>query len=1010
MAKPKKCCKKKQLSKKLEGDGILEINTSYIADRNQYTYNYLIPSSNSAINLAFEVPLVYPLYLSGDTQLFGETDEYAQNVYLRPREKILNAKKSMAVIDYINQVGSVYRTNILKFIKRNMEKTYPVGEQTISFIDTNIEPGKQIGFHHPGGDETNYYGKIPPPEKFEGQELPYYVVNMMNRDNRSESGAVEYGRQKRGNTREEIEKNLEAEKKLEMDKYKAFYKNKVKSVNTALFNGIRSQVTDNPNNPSLIIPSPIWINGEAIEVEGNIDLKTTLPENYYDELLATQKAFEREIFNSKVEGLKPLLIEKFKTLDDEFKLKSKYIPTIEDAFEGKLGNKTQGSGTKSGGFGKQTHVGVGERERAPTDPKYENAFRAEYDRQIKNGDSFSILDVTGFNRQGSWNTEAILGSSEAKFSWVTKRARDFTDGEGRTAFENWLISFITSEEYNQFIRQEHPDTFKEIDDKENEIKEKMNPTVDTKKLGETKTFFNAEVLESEDTDGVNTDLIDKLKKQEEDYNKVIADLKAPFEKEQADQQIKNNEALEALRAKIASVDASTFKQLDEGMAINKQNRVERQKQDAEREIAERTKEDKDGALASLKNYESCATKPVKETPERVFQDVNLQDVIAQSGRQLAGGRKKNNSIANQVYLLNKRFVDSNGFESPLVRTNSARKKGGATNMSNEPDPLSELGIQGDTTNYLNTSGLEDEIAWLDAQEQGLGFAEMGVGLIPVVGDLLSAVMTIGGMMVADERAKKEKELEERMKENERRLESWYKWKDDMERQVIQTLSSQEDPNIFKEMKKTAIANYKATTKPSPSRGQIRTFSLEIDGEREVYINSRKVVTDQIAQNSEEIVDVIADVLQQQDEDRTALLDKGSDERMELIDAFTTRLKDYIKKFTEEQDKLDEEDRKVEEQAQKVADMVEEKQDELEDEAEDIAELKGYSECKTNAKSEEQLRAEALEELEDEQEDLEEAQAQGTVPLQGLGKRYKKYNKNSIANQVYLLNMKYINSF
>jgi hypothetical protein len=230
----------------------------------------------------------------------------------------------------------------------------------------------------------------------------------------------------------------------------------------------------------------------------------------------------------------------------------------------------------------------------------------------------------------------------------------------------------------------------------------MNPTVDTKKLGETQTFFNAEVLDSEDTDGVNTDLIDKLKKQEEEYNKTINDLKAPFEKEQADQQIKNNEALEALKTKIASVDADTFKKLDEGMSVNKQNRVERQKQDAEREIAERTKEDKDGALASLRNYESCATKPVKETPERVFQDVNLQDVIAQSGRQLLGGKKKN-SVANQVYLLNKRYVDSNGFESPLVRTNSARKKGGATNMSNEQDTTSALGIQSDTTDYLNTS-------------------------------------------------------------------------------------------------------------------------------------------------------------------------------------------------------------------------------------------------------------------------------------------------------------------
>jgi len=293
----------------------------------------------------------------------------------------------------------------------------------------------------------------------------------------------------------------------------------------------------------------------------------------------------------------------------------------------------------------------------------------------------------------------------------------------------------------------------------------------------------------------------------------------------------------------------------------------------------------------------------------------------------------------------------------------------------------------------------------------LGMADMAVGFIPVVGDLLSAAIGITNMVMADEIAKKERELEEKRKENARLLDSWYAWKDNMESQVVLTLSTQEDPEIYKVMKANALDSFRNMTPDDPPTSrEIRAYSKQIDDERNSIISTRKNITDQIAQNAEDITGVIADTLESQDEARTDLVNEGFEERKKVIDAFTTQLKDYIKKFMGEQSKLDEEDRKVEEQAEKVADMVEEKQEELEDEAEDIAELKGYSTCKTNAKSAEQLKAEALQDLEEKQDELEEAQAQGTVPLQGLGKRYKKYNKNSIANQVYLLNMKYIKSF
>jgi hypothetical protein len=325
--------------------------------------------------------------------------------------------------------------------------------------------------------------------------------------------------------------------------------------------------------------------------------------------------------------------------------------------------------------------------------------------------------------------------------------------------------------------------------RDKEYEEKMNPKLDVKKLAESKTFYNADVFEDEDQDSLNTDLIAVLRKQEDEFNKTIKDLQAPFTAEQEVQKKKNQEAVEALKAKIEGVSADMFKKLDEGMAVNKQNRVKRQEDEAKRIIEEDEMEDEEGALASLRNYKGCTGGPPREpTPERVYQDVNLQDIIAQSEKQLSGGRKKRNTIAQQVYLLNKRYVDSNGFESPMVRTNSARKEGGATRTeTTNVDP--SLNIQGATTDYIDTSKEEKEIADMEMATQILGAAEMVVGFIPVVGDLLSAVMGITNMIMGDEIAKKERELEEKRKENERLLDSWYAWKDNMESQVVLTLST-----------------------------------------------------------------------------------------------------------------------------------------------------------------------------------------------------------------------------
>jgi hypothetical protein len=992
--------KKMKLYKRIEGGGKLIINTTYLENRGAYVFNVLWPSSEwTDINPLDNFATNYAKYLYGNSQEFDADDEYTQNTLSGNRRITTNQKKFFVLMDYINEAGRIYRLEILKFIKRNIDRVYPVGE----YIGFNpLESGKNIGRSDEGS--TYYYGSMKPPQKTGGAVSTSNLQGPDPEDN-ADFG-ITSGRELSGR-----EDTLEEKEKKDKE-YEVTYKNKIKSVNTTIANAIRSQVTDDPNNPSLIIPSPVWFAGELVEVEGNIDLRTTLPENLYTELLALQETFEREIFNAKVPEILKFYRNNIKKLDDEFIQKSAFIKSIKQANEGK------------------------------TDENNENTkkLKIEYDRQIRDNDSFTVMDITAVPGAKSTGTagedtddiasstyvydnsrnnrvdmsearkntiesqDSSIKASDVDIKYKTMKARSFRDKDGKTAFQNWVLAFMKSEEYDDFIKGVNIETTKANEANDKAYDEKMRAPSDIKKLAESKTFYNADIFEGEDKDALNTDLIDQLKKQEDEFNKTITELKAPFAKEKEDIVKKNEEALATLKKKIETTSEGMFKKLDEGITTNKQNRVERTKQETQREIDEKLMDEEDSALASLKNYKDCSSgAPRQLPPERIYQDVNLQDIIKQTGRDLTGGRKKNNSIANQVYLLNKRFVDSNGFESPMIRTNSARKKGGADPSVNV-DP--NLGIDNVDTGLLNTEHDQNEIDNLNNQLQALGYAEMGVSLIPVVGDIASAVLTLTSTFMADEVAKKEKELEERRKENERLLESWYAWKDNMERQTIQTLSSQEDPNIYKEMKKKALTNFK-NSKPTPSQRAITNYSREIDAERDVFVSSRKAITDQISQNAEEIVDVIADVLQTQDDEKTELIDDGYDERKVIIDALIKKLKDYIKTFMDEQEGLDKQEELADMQAKEVADIVDKKQDELEDEAEDIADLKGYSACKTNVKSQEQMEEDALNELKAKAKQQEEDVAQGKITMQGLGKRYK---KNSIANQVYMLNARYINSF
>lgn len=913
-------------------------------------------------------------------------DEFKEKTDFNAREAILLMKQFDVFMDYINEVGKEYRQEILKFIKKNINRVYSVGED----IDFNQEVTET--------EDTNagsqFLSKVSGAMGFTTTPA---MLQTYNKKSQSLYGDVLPPEKMTGLTQEQ------------MTIYKKYYDQKIKDVNNTIYNSIRSQVTNDPNNPSLIIPSPFWFGGDIVKVTNDLDIRTTLPQSLYTETLALQKAFENEVFNNKTGILIRYLQTRLADLFQQFKAEGQYIDEVTDAANN-FGSKGPSAAP---GWGPGAIPGTTESE----DTK---RLQKEYERQIKEDVTLHLTEKT-FNPEQLDKSTLVKQSTVKGIKYVLIKTKDIVPTGGKNQYQEWLTIFVKSEEYPEFVtamRGNDKNSFglsqKDINDNIlKTIENELNPGLDMKTLQASKTFYNADVFEDEDPDSVNYDLIQELRKQEDEYNKVIADLKAPFEVAQAERKKQNEASLKALKDKIGPAETDMYKELDKGMAKNRQNRIDKKNDKMKADIAEQEAEDEDSALASLTNYKSCTGIPKrKPVPERIYQDVNLQDIIKKSGKTLSGG-KKHNSIAHQVYLFNKRFIGDFSGEGPHIKYNSARKKGGATDSVNkqtvELDP--SLGVQGITSNYIDFSALQKEVDDMNMATDVLNVADSFVGFIPVVGDFLSAGISIANLVMADEIAKKQKEMEEKQKENERLLDSFYSWKNNMQEQVVLTLSTQENPEIFVKMKKSALDSFRTLDPENPpTKREIAAYSKQIDDERNNIITGRQNITDQITQNSTDILGVIADTLEEQDNAKTALIDEGFKERKAVIDEYTTKLKDYIKKFIDEQKTLAAEDKKAQEQENQINDIIEDKKDELNEEAKTISQLKGYSGCSGDVKSNEEMRDEALQELKEKQKKQEEALAQGTAPKEGLGKIYKKYNKNSIANQIYLLNSRFIKTF
>ena len=885
-------------------------------------------------------------YSGGTSATDANYDEFSEKTNGEARATVLMIKQFDVFMDYINKVGSEYKKGILKYLKQNMDKTFPIGQD----IDFNEEFESREVVMMPG---TKY--------------TPAVVKTVQDSKKNSNPFYGDIAPPAPGNTEESM--NL--------------YKENIKKVNNRLYDSIRNQVTDDPENPSLIIPSAFWFFGDIIKVSGDLDIRTTLPEALYTELLAVQHAFEKDVFNSRADSFTSYLQERIRQLTLQYNDESKFI---DDAIRAKYYDNTD-----------------------PNAVEDTEILQKEYQRQKDEDETLHLVEKT-FNPASIDPNTRIETQTSRGIKYVAVNTNDIEAKGSKSAYQVWLTLFVQSEEYPIFVKSINKNRSGE-DKLLQDIENKISGNIDLDELAKTKTFYNAEVFESEDPDSVNYDLITQLKEQEKSFNKVVEDLKAPFDVAQAEQRRKNEEALNTLKAKIGPTEADMYKELDKAMGTNRQNRIERKNEDVRVKLDEKLMDEEDSALASLKNYKNCSSGPPRVVPPaRIFQDVNIQDIIKKSSNELLAGGKKRKSIAQQVYLLNKRYIGDYDGEGPNIKYNSARKEGGASDGVNTQTTNidTRLGIQNATTNYIDYAQLQKEIDDMDLAINVLDMADNVVGMIPVVGDALSAGITIANMIMADEIKKKEREMEEKRKENERLLDSFYVFKENMQNQMVLTLSTQADPKIYAKMKQIAIASFmNIDPNNPPTPREVKMYSRRLDDERNQVINTRKAITDQMTENSTDILDVVGNTLEDQDNEKSALIDEGFKARKAIVTEFVKKLKEYVKKFIDEQKELDKSDIEAEKQADEVSNIVADKQAELDEEAEDVAQLKGYSGCKSNVKSNDQMRDEALEELKAQQAKQEEDIAQGKAPVQGMGKRYK---KNSIANQVYLLNMRYINSF
>jgi len=770
-------------------------------------------------------------------------------------------------------------------------------------------------------------------------------------------------------------------KKLEYKDTPEWYKN-IETQSRSIYEYLKAQDVETAERPSIFLPSAVWIGGKDLHLgknETDVDLVSTIPKPVIPLVLEVQKHFEADVFNALIPNYNNKLLIDFRKY---MSLKQKNEQLVNNIIN-EVSNVDD-----------------------ITDAQ-EKLFKDEYDRQVRDNETLHILDRTKANLIQEKDTDLNTEHS----NWKLVEVRKIEGDTPTKKYNNWKKIFVTSDEYSDWVK----DQDKEHQDALSSLEQQYEPTkLDIDKLSKEKTFYNADIFDEEDTEGLNYDVIQHLKEQEDTFNELLSKVKDGFTKDEQKKKSDLEATIEALKKKIQDNKDKNFKELDDAMATNKENQQKRIADEAERKIASQKIVDEDSALASLTNYSGCDSKP-KQTvpPPKVYKDVNIQDLVQKQNQALFGQGKKM-SLAQQLYLLNKAYVRHTGEGKPHGKKNRSKYYGGI-DSSAANDSIGDTGYTANDVSFAGTDTKEN-----DDVDMAMGIVGTIGAFAPFPLDVAIGIVTaIVEFFNAEEAARKREEARQLQIEQNRRENTFDEWKDNMTKQTISFLEGETDDSNYKQLRKQAInAFIERDKKNPPSRKEIRDYGKQLDITRQNNLDVRKNIMNQYTQNAIDVNNEYYNMKNEHQEAMEKIVEDVQKERQQLIDAYTAEVKNKISGFLKEEDQIHLQEKLAKQQNAKVEQMIKEKKEELNEQAKGISELQGYSSCSANTKSNDELRQEAEEELKRQQAENEEAQAQDkplpnppqSSPLTtGSGFRNKS-KKNSIAHQVYLLNQRYIKSF
>jgi hypothetical protein len=513
-------------------------------------------------------------------------------------------------------------------------------------------------------------------------------------------------------------------------------------------------------------------------------------------------------------------------------------------------------------------------------------------------------------------------------------------------YSSWLPQFKASKEWKEYLAGKSKSIEKEYASELN-AKEK-----ERLKGLETGTFYAANIYEDADVDSINYDVIQKLKEQEAAFNKALGEAKVGYDKIEEDRKKLLAESLQKLKDRIAQEQGDIFKKLDIAIKKNEENDKKReiQKEAKQKEAQDEVSEQR--ALGSLSNYTSCSSNANNErwnkVQDQVYEDADIQQLIDDSTQHIltGTGRRKLTSIAKQMYLLNKRFINHNRDDAPVFRFNNARK--------------------------AKLIGGSDE---LDTAATVFDVAGAVFPPLAIIGAILSVIN------IFDEKARAEAE-KKRIEEEERQARLFDSWKDDTIATTVATLEGETDEDKFEERKREMINNMFETSKGEISQDDLDRLLEEIDDAHTRTMEQRQQILDQYTENTKQIIIEVDDLKGNYEDNIDKIDEENNKARDEILKPFVDALKAKADEY-EKQAKSKEDIRvKQEEYEKKVNERLNGEYDKLDAETEKIKELKGYSGCSSNATNLEAAKKKIQDDIKREAAAAEEAKAQG-VPIEEI---------------------------